>query len=400
MMTGPAHPERPSQDDRALSPVTVVTAIAVLVALLAVGSFAPSPSSPSLPAPLAMVDESSKLGPVFHPGVILAGGSNSTASLLGGIGEYSQPTGVSLPVFSSLTREPGGITVTNRTSEISNYFDEGGIYAIGWNGSAWLIGGQRSPGGSDNAALVELRDGRFTDLTSRFASYFVGGGVWSVGWNESGWLIAGNSSTGPTLLSWDGGPIVDLSPEVTAHSPSPWVQLLVWNGLEWLVGGQGVFGLLTGSAYHDLDPGSPFEHTGEFAAAWSGSFWVVGGTGARVVVVTGTTVGPGPALPVAFDRFALFIVFIGSGWLIGGRGTSWSGAYAPELLYWNGGPGPRSLTDLSSYLPASFSGGEIQGGVPAPEFGASSWLLVGEGSYNPTSGYGVGAMALATAAPT
>ncbi len=354
------------------------------------------PSVAATPPSVRVVGEDRALGTVFHPGVVLAGGSNSTASLLGGIGVYHRSTDFSLPVLADVASGPQGLTVVNRSADFARFFSEGGVYAIAWNGTGWLIGGQRSQGVKNEGALVSLYHGRITNLSGAVASAFRGGGIWAVAWNGTGWLVGGNSSAGPALVSWSANGARNLSSLPVSHGSDGWVQLLVWNGFEWLVGGEKVFGTLEGGQYRDLDPASPFLSSGEFAAAWTGSSWVVGGYGARLVWVRSGTVEAAPALPAGFDRFVTFVIPWGTGWLVGGRGTAPNGAYAPELLYWNGGESAGAYVDLSARLPSSFLQGEIQGAVPSPEIAAGAYLLVGEGAYDPGTGYGVGAVALLT----
>jgi hypothetical protein len=377
--------------------LVVAAAVAVTVATLAV-SF-PTQTVPTRglgpppPLPAQLVDETPALGPVFHPGVILAAASNATTTLLGGIGVYSQPTGYSLPVFAAVRTGPSGLVVENETAEVQSYFLDGGVYAIGWNGSAWLIGGQRSPGNVDDGALIALHNGTITNLTGMVATYFQGGGIWSVGWNGTTWLIGGNSSVEATLLAWNGGAVTDLSSEVIDHGSEPWVQMLRWSGAEWLVGGHGVFGLWTASGYVDLFPASPYQNGGVYSADWNGTAWLVGGDGRELVAVHGEGLTVATTLPPEFDRLALMIVASADGWFIAGKGLGAEGLFAPELSFWNGAPAV-SPTDYSGSLPPSFQDGDIQGGVLAPEIGPRAVLMVGVGAYDPSTGYGVGAVAL------
>ena len=376
----------------------VYVTVAVAAVVLIVGTYfalslTPQSATPTTPPLARLVDESRSLGAVFHPGVILSGASNSTTTFLGGIGVYVQPTGFSLPVFAAVTAGSSSLTVANETTTIESDFLDGGVYAIGWNGSTWLIGGQRSPGGSDEAALVALDGGTATNLTSRVASYFHGGGIWAIAWNGTSWLIGGNSSSTATLLAWDGGPVTDLSSRLVSHGSKPWVQLIAGNGTETLVGGHGLFGLWTGSAYEDLLPASPFQGGGVYSAAWNGTSWLVGGGGRELVFVRGGNVTDALTLPPAFDQVALMVTATAHGWFVAGKGLGAEGSYAPELVFWAGSAG-ASPTDYSASLPSSFDGGEVQGGVPAPELGPNMLLLVGEGAYNVSTGYGTGALAL------
>ncbi|MGA8605023.1 MAG: hypothetical protein WB788_08215 [Thermoplasmata archaeon] len=379
--------------DRVPAAVSIVAASAVASAILAL-AFSPAfVTATSAPLPAKISDETRALGPVFQPGVMLSGGSNATTTLLGGIGVYSQVSGFSLPVFAALSPGPSGPTVVNETSLVQSYFFEGGVYAIAWNGSSWLIGGQRSPGGADQGVLIALSGGTVTNLTGRVADHFAGGGVWSVGWNGTSWLIGGNSSKAATLVAWNNGSFTDLSSRVVGHGSQPWVQMLVWNGGEWMVGGHGVFGLWTSTGYVDLFPRSPFQNGGVYSAAWNGTSWLAGGDGSELVWVRGEAATAATMLPSGFDRLALMIVSADHGWFVAGKGQTAEDAFVPELAFWTGSA-TSSATDYSTALPSAFDTGDIQGGIPAPEFGTEAVLMVGVGSYNAASGHGTGAMAL------
>lgn len=391
--------EEPARGSDRVSQVWVPVAVSIvatsgIAATILALAFAPAfMASANPPLPAQITDETRALGPVFRPGVMLSGSSNTTTTFLGGIGVYSQVSGFSLPVFAALTSSSAGPTVVNETSVVESYFFEGGVYAIAWNGSSWLIGGQRSPGGADQGVLVALSGNAVTNLTGSIANDFAGGGVWSVGWNGTSWLIGGNSSKTATLLGLSDGSFTDLSSRLVGHGSHPWVQMLAWNGDEWMVGGHGVFGLWTSTGYIDLFPTSPFQKGGVYASAWNGTSWLVGGDGSELVWVRGDTATMATSLPPGFDRLALMIVSVAQGWFVAGKGQGSGDVFVPELAFWTG-TASSPPTDYSSVLPSSFDGGDIQGGIPAPEFGPGAVLMVGVGSYIAATGHGVGAMAL------
>ncbi len=364
----------------------------VPMALVPSASIAPSVEMGSLAGPL---------GNTFHPGVILSGGSNGTASFLGGIGVYDKPTDFSLPVLAGLSIGPTGPRVQNWTPAIASEFAQGGVYGIGWNGSTWLFGGQRFAGGSNMGALATLRDGTTTNWSEGVAGFFGGGGIFSIGWNGTAWLIGGNSTQGPVLLSWEGGVFRDLSGRLVGHEPRGWVQLLEWNGAEWLVGGGGIFGLLRGAEYSDLIPRSPIVGNGVFSGAWTGTSWIVGGFGGRLGIVEGpsSAVVPLP-IPAEYSQMVTLVVIDADGsLLVGGRGVGPTGGDTPVLLQSSGMGAGVLWTDLSGRIPVDFAGGEIQGAVPAPFLGTDAYWIVGEGNYNLTTGHGVGALGLLTWGP-
>lgn len=372
---------------------TAVVVFAIVASLLAVLLPPVLDRTNAQRMPATITDVSGSLGSTFHPGVILSGASNGTTTLLGGIGVYSHSTGFTLPVFAALTASP--TLVANETARVASYFFEGGVYAIGWNGSSWLIGGQRSPGGADLGALVTLHDGTVTNLTAQISSYFTGGGIWSIGWNGTSWLIGGNSSAAATLLAWNGASLTDLSSRVKGHGPAPWIQMITWNGAEWLLGGHGVFGLWSRGTFVDLFPSSPFQNGGVYSAGWDGADWLVGGGGRELVWVHSDGETVATTLPQNFDQVVLMILWTGHGWFVAGKGQGTVNGFSPALGYWSGSSTAVPL-DYTTNLPASFDGGEVQGGVPAPEFGAGTVILVGEGGYDPSTGFGIGATALLT----
>lgn len=372
--------------------------VGVVVVVAIVAPILPSPGGPLGRVPAIQArDETGALGGLFHPGVILALASNGSAALVGGIGVYTKHPELTLPVLGELTPAGDGVAVKNLTPLVDPYFYEGGVYAIGWNGTGWLLAGQAGWGGSNYGSVVS-RDGvGFHNLTRLVAPYFAGGGIFALGWNGSAWLLGGNSSKGIALVSLEGRGVIDLSPILRGHDTTGWVQLLSWNGIQWLVGGQGVFGTLEGFRFSDLLSATPFSDSGAWAADWNGSTWVAGGgRGALAIIQEGVV--RGSTLAHGLDQAALFVVHLPNGWLVGGKGTNTARGLAGVLLFWAGG-GPAGVADLSAYIPASFDGGEIQGGAWSPAFGPDSFLLVGDGHYDNATGYGVGALALEKVLP-
>lgn len=385
-----------SSDRRLNRAQWVAVASSIILTAIAVGATLemgpPDLSTPSLRS----ADLSSSLAGVFHPGVILGAGSNQTDTLLAGIGVYARSPEYSLPVLADLRAGPNGPSVSNLTPAAEPYFFEGGTYALGWNGSDWLVGGQATWGGVNAGTLVSLRGETFTNLTPLIGPYFSGGGIYALGWNGTAWLLGGNSSTGIAVVAVHGNQVVNLTGLVPGRDPFGWVQLIAWNGAEWLLGGQEVFGTLAGGTYHDLLPSSPFVGSGVYSGAWNGSAWLAGGGGGDLAVVRNDATRPAPLLPVRFDQAVLVIASYSAGWLIGGKGSTTAGGFAPALVTWDGATGSSGIVDLGALIPATFQGGELQGGGWAPAFGPGEFVVVGEGNYNTASGYGVGAMALLT----
>ena len=352
--------------------------------------------SPTPPHPvLTVTDLTGALGGSFDPGIILAGAANATAVLVGGIGVYTKDPEFSLPVLALLQPSPHGPQVTNLTAAVNDEFFAGGVYAIGWNGTAWVIAGQAAWGGGNFGSAVSWQAGYFRNVTAPIYPYFAGGGVFALGWNGTAWLFGGNSSSGIALVAVAGSTVTDLTPVVPARERSDWIQSVHWNGESWLVGGEHVFGELTGRRYSDLLPGSPFAASGVYASGWNGSAWVVGGGAGQLVAVESGTWRTVAGLPPSFDQAALMVLPTDHGWFVAGKGLD-EGTTVGELLFLYGSPEAPVVADFGALVPDAFGAGEIQGGLAAPAFGPNAYLLVGDGGYDNATGYGVGAAALAT----
>lgn len=343
-------------------------------------------------------DLSGALGPSFHPGIVLGASSNATTTMLGGIGVYRVSPELTLPALASLSPSAAPLAATNLTPGINDYFWEGGVYGIGWNGSSWLIAGQAGWGGgtSNYGAAVSWSHGAIVNRTSALGNTFVGGGIFAMGWNGTSWLLGGNNTTGhPTIEAFDGSHSVDLTSRLVVHKVgASWLQLIAWNGDEWLIGGEGVLGILTGTTFVDLYPESPFVGSGVWTAGWNGSAWLVGGGAGHLAVVRGTSISTVPNLSTTFDQAVLFIQEERGGWLVGGKGSGGRDVSLPELLFWPSATPGAPVVDYSVAIPSAFANGEIQSGAPAPAFGPDCAVVVGEGGYDPHSGRGVGAVAL------
>lgn len=352
--------------------------------------------APAPPHPVVVVsDATGGLGGVFNPGVILAAGVNATSVVLGGIGVYTKDPEFTLPVLALVQPGAGGLRTTNLTSAVNDVFFAGGVYAIGWNGSSWLIAGQAAWGGGNFGSAVSWQGGAFENASAPIYPYFAGGGVFAMGWNGTDWLLGGNSSHGLSLVALHGHTVTDLSALVPTRDTSDWIQSIQWNGHQWLIGGERAFGLLAAGAYTDLLDRSPFATGGVYSAGWNGSAWIAGGGAGHLVVVAGTQVTLVQGLPESFNQAALMVIPTAHGWFVAGKGSV-EGTSTGELCFvWTGSPRGQ-VTDFASLLPDSFGTGEVQGGLRAPPFGPDAVLLVGDGAYDNATGFGVGAVALAT----
>ncbi|HZY70618.1 MAG TPA: hypothetical protein VFF67_06555 [Thermoplasmata archaeon] len=378
--------------------VVALIAIAAVAALVVPGPAAFNPGARLTAAGFRVTDLTGSLGPSFHPGIILGAGSNRTSTLFGGIGVYHRSPDFSLPALAEITPADQPLAASNLTPLVIDYFWLGGVYGIGWNGSSWMLAGQAAWGGGTNnwGAAVTWENGVLVNRTAGLGRVFDGGGIFAMGWNGSSWLLGGNNTSGrPTLESFDGTHSVDLSSRIVFHKNNgSWLQLTAWNGREWLVGGEGVLGILSGTSFLDLYPQSPFVGSGVWTADWNGTAWLVGGGGGHLAVVEGSAIQTVANLAPNFNQAVLIILHEPGGWLVAGKGSTSRGMYAPELVYWRSTVPTSAPMDYSGSLPVAFRGGEIQSGALAPGFCPGCAVLVGEGSYNTASGFGVGAVAL------
>lgn len=381
----------PGGDGTTVSRAARATGVVVLALLtLAAGlGVAFEPHAPALPGnTIAVVNATALLGGMYRPGAVQGVSGNASALLLGGNGPFAERSGPTVPL---LTLVGPDAMPQNASAPAAGAFGEGAPFVVAWNGSSWLIGGERLAAGAPSGALVELRAGVWTDRTPGLGTAFAGGGVWALGWNGTDWLVGGSGSAGAVLLALGPGSDRNLSALLPNNTAADWVQWLAWNGTGWLVGGGGVFGTLEGARYHDLLPSSPFRSGGVFSADWNGSAWLAGGGApAALAVVRGTEVVGQPELPPGFDRWVNIVFWTPEGWIVGGRGTTSGGASAPELALW---ATSGILVDDSALLPTSFAGGEILAGARAPSLGPDALVVAGEGALDPATGSGYGALA-------
>ena len=372
----------------------VVAAVVVSALVLATGFYVfyrpnASPAArtsgcgPTPGPPLSSENLTGRLPTSFVNGSIQAFGSNDTSVIFGGVSFYDRnhlPYD-SLPALGSFT--PGTTVSRDLTAQTSAYFAEGGVFPVGWNGSAWLIAGQTTIGNTTEGSAISFQNGVFTNLTSLVAPYFQGQGIWIAGWNGEGWLLGGNSTEGAALVYLQGSSVVNLTSLIPDNAPGKWIQALAWNGSGWLVGGQGVFGAYEGGRFTNLLGESPFGTGGVLAMDWNGSAWLVGGSPLALAYVHGDEVEAAPSLGIVATGWANSVVALpGGDWLVAG-GTDSGGGYAPFLTALNASAAVP--IDEATCLPGAFAGGWVQYGTWAPAFGPHELLLVGEGGTDPST---------------
>jgi hypothetical protein len=382
--------------------VVVTVAVVVLLVLVGVlyvlpqanvGSNAPPCGATGDPA-VSLTNITADLPSSFADGSIQAFGSNGTGVIFGGISYYDrnhEPFD-SLPALGSFT--PSTSTTRDLTPQTAPFFEEGGVFPVGWNGSAWLIAGQTTIGHLTVGSAISLQDGQVTNLTSRVAPFFHNEGIWIAGWDGVGWLLGGNNTQGASLVYLEGNSVTNLTPLLPNNAPGDWIQALAWNGSGWLVGGQGVFGSYESGRFTNLMPQSPFTTGGVLAMAWNGSAWLVGGSPLGLAFVRGEIVTSGPSLDNRTPGWVNAIVAVsGGGWIVSG-GTFSGNVHAPFLDTVATAPSVDRVIGETACLPTAFEGGWVQYGADAAAFGPNAVLLVGEGGTDPLTGGSHAAAAL------
>jgi hypothetical protein len=329
-------------------------------------------------AVLSSTDLASELPASFASGSIQSFGSNDTSVLFGGLSYYhrgAEPYD-SLPALGTLS--PGSGTSQDLTPRTSWYFDEGGVFPIGWNGTAWLVAGQTTVGGLTEGSAISLQNGQVTNLTPLVAPYFQQQGIWIAGWNGHGWLLGGNNSQGAALIYLQGGIVTNLTGLLPNNAPGNWIQMVAWNGSGWLVGGQGIFGAYEDGKFTNLFPQSPFAPGGVFAFDWNGSSWLAGGSPVGLALVHGDHVESVPSPIATGEGWVNSIVSLGGdSWMVSG-GTTSSYGRAPFVALVSPTDLSDPVTNETGCLSAGFEGGFVQFSGWAPVFGARSLLFVGE----------------------
>jgi hypothetical protein len=132
---------------------------------------------------------------------------------------------------------------------------------LGWNGTAWTVGGF--------GVLALFEEGRLTDL--RVKMPFPGGGVYGIGWNGTTWMFAG-SPTQP--VAWDGSHVIP-GPTLPKGFDA-WTNMVLPFAGGWLFAGGGVSptGRDTAQvAYASSCPGAPVvDLAGQLPGAFDGGY--------------------------------------------------------------------------------------------------------------------------------
>jgi len=263
---------------------------------------------------------------------------------------------------------------TTRLWIATRYFQNNmGVNAVAWNssGSYWLIGG-------GDWRLNKYDGSTFTDVSSNLSGWATLSLVEVIAWNGTNFLIGGEDKE---LNLCDGNlSCSDVSSSLTAFESYDDVFATGWNGTVWLIGGQG------GELMECNSDVTSCTDKSTSLVNWSGqdvnavfwdstnSFWLIGGDSAKLNEYDGTTFtdksgslvnfGTNHVNTIAFDSTDDYS-------LIGGLNKS--------LNKYDG----TTFTDVSGNLDANWA---TTDDIFWLKFGGSYWLIAGYNQFSKCDG--------------
>lgn len=376
--------------------VVLVVIVALVVAAGYGVYYHVTTTPPNASVNYSMVNLTGDLGNAFDPGSIQAFGSNSSSILLSGVGYTDKTTQFSNASLLRLNSLQPGSTGTELSRITADYFHNGTVFGTGWNGTAWLLTGETGFNGTSQAGVIAVEGSYIDNLTATIGHYFRDGGAWIDAWNGSGWLIGGNSDTAAVLVGYYHGEIINYT---SALGPLPlhsWIQLIDFNSSAWLVGGHGVFGFLSSGHFTNMLSRTAFAFSGVYSAQFTGGRWIIGGgPPAGIQIISGNSVESAVSTPSFFNSWVNGICIYDNSYFIGGKGLH-SNRFYPALYKMSVSSSGISFQNLSSLLPSSFEGGQVQFMSTISFQNYTGILIAGQGNYNATTAFSTGALAFLT----
>ncbi|QIW23562.1 hypothetical protein EWF20_04920 [Sulfolobus sp. S-194] len=178
---------------------------------------------------------------------------------------------------------------------VSEYFNDGYIYSLGYNGTAILLGGSTRINGTLHTSLVEinLQNYKIYNLSNFISPFYTIGQIYAIDWIGSYWLVGGNAyivGVGqspfliPFLLKINSSGFYDLSPKLPSDfkvlgGSSTIYSIYSTNSSSIIVGGNAVN--MTVTIYHNntfYNISFNFLHLGVLLTSyyWKG-YWLIGG---------------------------------------------------------------------------------------------------------------------------
>jgi hypothetical protein len=229
-----------------------------------------------------------------------------------------------------------------------------GVYALAWNGSMWVAGGQSS---STTSALAYSYNGiNWTAATNNGTNGGITTCVQCVAWNGSMWVAGGGQFTNPSIkytlaYSYNGIFWYTIPFRVDQGTRA---MSVAWNGRLWLLGGRAGSTSYLAYSYNGIDWTNITTVNATIileakTVAWNGSLWVGGGkTNAAVAPatfikssdgITWTTVTPTGGITTQVNSVA----WNGSLWVAGGLGSG-QFAYSYDGTNWTASPNNGGIT--------------------------------------------------------
>ena len=212
-----------------------------------------------------------------------------------------------------------GSTFTDQSSKVT--FSS--IWAIKWNGSYWMVGGNN---GSNTALYCPVNVGDASYNVQTMPSYYSTGPIWAIGTDKQ--------SSAVNLLGGQNGKILertgtynsptntDLSHNITDFGADS-IKCAAYNGSYWIVGGaDGDLNTVDASTYmfYDLRSSLGFGANNVLAIAWNGSYWLIGGAGGYLSSYNGSSfTSLNTALGWSASNININVIkWANNQWLIGG----------------------------------------------------------------------------------
>ncbi len=289
----------------------------------------------------------------------------------------------------------GGTSFTDESSKVT--FSS--IWAIKWNGSYWMIGGNN---GSNTALYCPQTAGDASYNLQTMPSYFSTGPIWAIGTDKQ--------SSATNLIGGQNGKILertgtynsptntDLSHNITDFGADS-IKCAGYNGAYWIIGGaDGDLNTIDASTYmfYDLRSSLGFGANNVLAVGWNGSYWLIGGAGGYLSSYNGTSFSSlTSALGWSSSNININVIkWANNQWLIGGDSqhlaiyngttitdessglTNWNSSDAVKAADWDGNP-------YDGWWFIGGSGGELNTYDGTSSFSDASGLLSGAlgGSY-------------------
>jgi hypothetical protein len=234
-----------------------------------------------------VTDSVTWLTPVSSGGTVWGGGWNGSQWLISGWGDDGPNDSDPYIYLYDGRNQVIGRSLDQYQAEST--WRGGDVFAASANGSEWLLSGLGSGdlpayGNQNHMALALFNGSNFTDLSSSVPEQ-QDGILYANGWNGEYWLVGGGYDDEGILFSFDGRNSTDLTALIARSVPTfSSVQSLAWNGYYWLIGGVNFLATYDGHRFTDLT--NKLDLTLDLnggccssvnAIAWDGAEWMLGG---------------------------------------------------------------------------------------------------------------------------